>query len=228
MSTARPRRSGTGKRLSIFAVCVAVCAASVALLSPSAASATTSATVTGMVSARGHAVSSAAVSLYNADTNAKLGTTTTDANGKFTETGLTVPRVKVGVVKAGWASTSAFDKYTLASANIFWLGSGQKLTLPKAITLYPEAAIEGYVLGWLDPVSYAKVTVYSADTGTAFASTTADVEGNYRIGGLPAGNFKVGATAPGWLPGFANEKSTLAKADVFALRFGQTVREQWN
>jgi hypothetical protein len=231
MNTARPLRSGTGERISIFAVCIAVCATSVALLGSSAASAATSAapaTVTGLVSAGGHAVSSAAVSLYNADTNAKLGTTTTDTHGAFTESGITVARVKVGVVKAGWATTYAFDKYTLASANIFWLGSGQKLALPKAITLYPEAAIEGQVLGWLDPVSYAKVTVYSAATGTAFASTSADVEGNYRIGGLPAGNFKVGATAPGWLPGFANEKSTLASADVFALRFGQTLREQWN
>ncbi len=92
-------------------------------------------------------MSSAAVSLYNADTNAKLGTTTTSANGTFTETGITVPRVKVGVVKAGWATTYAFDKYTLASANVFWLTTGQKLTLPKAITLYPEAVIEGQVLG---------------------------------------------------------------------------------
>ncbi len=230
MTTARPRTSGTGKRLSIVAACVAVCATSVALLGPSAASATTlaaPATVTGFVSAGGHAVSSAVVSLYNADTNAKLGTTTTDTHGAFTKTGITVSRVKVGVVKTGWATGYAFDKYTLASANIFWLGSGKKLTLPKAITLYPEAAIEGFVLGWLDPVSYAKVTVYSADTGTALASTVADDQGNYRVGGLPAGHFKVGATAPGWLPGFANEKSTLASADGFALSFGQTLREQW-
>ena len=171
---------------------------------------------------------SAAVSLYNADTNAMLGTTMTATNGTFTETGITVPRVKVGVVKAGWATTYAFDKYTLASANIITLGSGQKLALPKAITLYAEAVIEGQVLGWMDPLSAAKVTVYNADTGTAVASTNADVEGNYRIGGLPAGHFKVGATAPGWLPGFANGKSTLASADAFALSFGQTLREQWD
>ncbi len=234
MRTVRPRRSGTGKRLSVFAVCVAVCATSVALLGGSAASATTSAaalappaSVTGSVTAGGHAVASAAVTLYDADTNAKLGATTTDTHGAFTQAGITVPRVKVGVVKAGWATTYAFDKYTLASANIIWLGSGQKLTLPKAITLYPEAAIEGFVLGWLDPVSYAKVTVYNADTGTAVASTDADDQGNYRIGGLPAGHFKVGATAPLWLPGFANEKETLASADAFALSFGQTLREQW-
>jgi hypothetical protein len=231
MKTTRLPRSGTGKRLSIFAVCVAVCATSVALLGSSAASATTSAapaTVTGLVSAGGHAVASAAVSLYNADTNAKLGTTTTNTNGMFAEIGITVPRVKVEVVKAGWATTYAFDKYTLASANIFWLGSGQKLTLPKAITLYPEAAIEGQVLGWMDPLGNAKVTVYNADTGAAFASTNADGDGDYRIGGLPAGRFKVGATASGWLPGFANGASTLASADVYALSFGQTLREHWD
>jgi len=205
-----------------------MCGASLALLGSPAAAATTAAIVSGSISAGGHAVSAAAVSLYNADTNAKIGTTTTNTKGTFTVTGITVPRVKVGVFKAGWATTYAFDKHTLASANIIWLGSGQKLTLPKAITLYPEAAIEGQVLGWMDPVSHAKVTVYSADTGTAFASTDADVEGNYRIGGLPAGHFKVGATSPGWLPGFANGKSTLASADAFALSFGQTLREQWD
>ena len=50
----------------------------------------------------------------------------------------------------------------------------------------------------MDPVSNAKVTVYNADTGAAVASapnTYGDAE--YRIGGLPAGRYKVGATAPG-------------------------------
>ena len=230
MNTARPLTSGMGNRLSIFAVCVALCATSVALLGASAESAVAapaSATVTGMVSAGGHAVSSAAVTLYNADTNATLGTTTTNATGTFTETGLTVPRVKVGVVKAGWATTYAFDKYTLASANIFWLTTGHTLTLSKAITLYPEAVIEGQVLGWMDPVSSAKVTVYNADTGAAFASTNTYADAEYRIGGLPAGHYKVGATAPGWLPGFADGASTLATATVYWVGFGQTLRQLW-
>ena len=232
MNTARPLTSGKGNRLSIFAVCVALCATSVALIGGSAASAAAapaSAAVTGVVSAGGHAVSSAAVSLYNADTNAKLGTTTTSANGTFTETGITVPRVKVGVVKAGWATTYAFDKYTLASANVFWLTAGQKLTLPKAITLYPEAVIEGQVLGWMDPVSNATVTVYNADTDAVVASTSNTFgDAEYRFGGLPAGHYKVGATAPGWLPGFANGQSTLASATVYWVGFGQTLRQLWD
>ncbi len=232
MITARPRSSGKRNRLSILAVCVAVGATSIALLGASAASAAAApatATVTGVVSAGGHAVSSAAVSVYNADTNAKLGTTTTGANGTFTETGIAVPRVKVEVVKAGWATTYAFDKYTLASANIFWLTTGHTLTLPKAITLYPEAVIEGQVLGWMDPVSDATVTVYNADTGAVVASTSNTFgDAEYRIGGLPAGHYKVGATAPGWLPGFANYQSTLASATVYWVGFGQTLRQLWD
>ena len=228
MITARPRSSGKRNRLSILAVCVAVCATSVALLGASAASAAAApatATVTGAVSAGGHAVSSAAVSVYNADTNVKLGTTTTNANGTFTETGITVPRVKVGVVKAGWATTYAFDKYTLASANLFWLTTGQKLTLPKAITLHPEAVVDGSVMGidndpvwgWDDPLGGVTVSVLNASTGAALGTATTDSLGDYSVGGLPGGDVKVRFSKAGWLTTYADGKYTLATARVYHL-----------
>jgi len=196
------------------------------MLGSSAASAVTpaaSATVSGSVNAGGHAVASATVSVYNADTNAKLGTTSTDANGKFTEAGITVPRVKVGVVKAGWATTYAFDKYTLASANVFSLATGQQLTLYKAITLYPEAVVDGSVMGidndpvwgWDAPLGGVTVSVLNASTDAVLGTATTDSLGKYSIGGLPRGDVKVRFSKAGWLTTYADGKYALATATVY-------------
>ena len=238
MITARPLTSGRGNRLSIFAVCVAVCATSVALLGASAASAAAApatATVTGVVSAGGHAVSSAAVSVYNAETNVLLGATSTDANGRFTAAGIAVPRVKVGVVKAGWATTYAFDKYTLASANVFSLATGQQLTLYKAITLYPEAVVDGSVMGvdndpvwgWDAPLGGVTVSVLNASTGAVLGTATTDSLGKYSIGGLPRGDVKVRFSKAGWLTTYADGKYALATAAIYhaqpRLHLGQLV-----
>ncbi|WP_456786065.1 hypothetical protein [Cellulomonas sp. P5_C5] len=91
------------------------------------------------------------------------------------------------------------------------------------------AAIEGQVLSGLDPVAGGTVTVYDAVTGLALRSGPADIDGyRYRITGLPAGDITVGAVVPGpYQPDFANDRDTLAQADVFTLSPGTTLVQSW-
>lgn len=92
-----------------------------------------------------------------------------------------------------------------------------------------QAAVEGQVLSGLDPVEGGVVTVYDAVTGLAVGSGPADIDGYYyRITGLPAGAVKLGAVVPGpYAPDFANDRDTLAQADVFTLTAGTTLVQSW-
>lgn len=92
------------------------------------------------------------------------------------------------------------------------------------------AAVEGQVLSGLDPVEGGVVTVYDAVTGLALRSGPADIDGyQYRITGLPAGDVKVGAVVAGpFEPDFANNRDTLALADVFTLTPGTTLVQSWD
>jgi hypothetical protein len=92
------------------------------------------------------------------------------------------------------------------------------------------ATLQGQVLADFDPVLGAYVTVYDAVTGLPVGSGRANIEDNhYSITGLPAGDIKVGAVvrAGGYEPDFANDKDTLAEADVFTLHPGRTLVQGW-
>ncbi len=93
-----------------------------------------------------------------------------------------------------------------------------------------EAAVEGQVLSGFDPVAGGVVTVYDAVTGLVVGWGPADIGDNaYRITGLPAGRVKLGAVVPGpYLPDFANDRDTLAEADVFTLHPGRTLVQSWD
>jgi hypothetical protein len=90
--------------------------------------------------------------------------------------------------------------------------------------------VEGQVLAGFDPIDGAVVTVYDAVTGRRLGRGPADICCYlYSITGLPAGAIKVGAVKPhsDLLPDFANNRDTLAEADVFTLAPGQTLVQSW-
>lgn len=89
------------------------------------------------------------------------------------------------------------------------------------------AAIKGQVLSWMDPLGFAKVTVFNAATGTAIKSAVTDGGGYYLIGGLPAGDIKVRATKTGYLDAWAGGASK-ATAAVYTLVPGQTLEQSWD
>ena len=158
----------------------------------------------------------ATVKVFDADGTA-LGSATSNALGTYRIDLLPPGQVRVRASKTGWLPAST------------------DLTLPvwgsqrvPDLTLRAEAVIQGQVLGWMDPVGYAKVTVLNAKTGKAIRSTITDGSGYYRIGGLRAGQIKVVATKPGWLAGYADGVNSWTAATVYTLVAGQTLTQSWD
>jgi hypothetical protein len=88
------------------------------------------------------------------------------------------------------------------------------------------AALEGFVFSGFDPIlGGSTVTVYDAVTNRVVGRLELPDDYRYRITGLPAGAVKVGAThaLAQYLPDFANNRDSLAEAEVFTLRPGQTL-----
>jgi hypothetical protein len=147
-----------------------------------------------------------------------LGSTTSDAFGNFRIGMLTEGQVLLRATKAGWV-TSFAGPVPVAP----WVPYP-----PVAMTIYAAASVEGQVLGQMDPLGGATVTVLDAATGKVLGSTVADGDGYYRVTGLPPGDVKVRATKTGWYPGFANGRRTFATADVLTLVEGVTLTQQWD
>jgi hypothetical protein len=120
-----------------------------------------------------------------------------------------------------------FRTRLLAALTTVVLALGMGLfSVPAAGTL--PATIKGQVLSWMDPLGYAKVTVFDAGTGTAIKSAITDGDGYYIVGGLPAGPVKVRATKEHYLPSWASGSATRASADVYTLVAGQTLEQTWD
>lgn len=151
-------------------------------------------------------------------TGATVRSTTTDAQGGYRIGGLMGGDYTVRAVKAGWLSAR-----TLTT-------TGPWTPAHVDLTMTAEAVLKGQVLGWMDPLGGATVTAFDADTGRAVRSTVADIEGAYRLGGLPAGRYKVRAAKEGWLTGWANYPTGTSKATatVFTLAVGQVLTETWD
>lgn len=92
----------------------------------------------------------------------------------------------------------------------------------------PTAAIKGVVLSFMDPLGFARVTVFNADTGTALKSVVADVGGNYLVTGLPAGRVQVRATKTGYLTSWADNAPSRATARIYTLSPGQVLEQSWD
>jgi hypothetical protein len=133
-------------------------------------------TITGKVtdSANGNPLEGVSVSYSG-------GSTTTDANGDYTLANVNPGEVLVSFAKSGYATI----KRTQA------VGGGATVTLNVALS--PPGSIAGKVTDSDsgEPIAGAIVT-YSGGTATAGA------DGSYAIDGLPAGDQKVTASAPGY------------------------------
>ncbi|MCV2394055.1 carboxypeptidase regulatory-like domain-containing protein [Actinotalea sp. M2MS4P-6] len=153
-------------------------------------------------------------------------TTLTDAYGAYRFSEIPPGTYTVLAEKDGWLPMYAGQSDTLADAQTFTLSGAEAAWLET--TLYARPAVAGQVLGWMDPLGGATVTVYDAASGDVLAQTVADGDGHYRVEGLMPGDVKVGATHDGWSPGFADGVGTLAAATVFTLVPGRTLVQSWD
>lgn len=136
---------------------------------------------------------------------------------------------------------TAADRGAHAFAGLTTLVSTGRFLVVAADTAHPSvagaagvlvagarAALAGEVLSGMDPINGATVTVYDAVTGRRLASVRLPHDQyQYRITGLPAGGIAVGGTHPEREPDFANNRDTLAEAEVFVLSPGVTLVQSW-
>lgn len=179
----------------------------------------------------------ATVTVLDADTGKALrsvtsGTSASECWGCFRFDGLPAGRYVLRTTAPGWATSYAYDKNTFASADVYTVVAGQTTEMPWPWHIYAEVIIEGQVLGEMEPLGGAVVTVFDADTDRVLKKVTADDSGHYRVTGLPSGErdgrYKVRATAPGWVASYANGKHSLAYADVFTVAAGRTLTQSWD
>jgi hypothetical protein len=171
----------------------------------------------------------ATVTVVDARTGRALGSGVSDASGAYLVRGLPPRAVKLRATMPGFLPVWAADAPTFRSADTYRLAAGRTLTLDPALVLPAEAVISGQVLSGMDPIVHdATVTVFDAGTGRVLASGTADTEGWYTIGGLPATGIKVRAAAPGFVDDWASHKPTRATADVYRLHAGQHLSQTWD
>lgn len=190
------------------------------------ASAATTATLTGSVQGIREAspaingpVAGVRASAVDASTGVFMKSVYTDTAGKYLITGLSAGTYKVKLYKPGWLVTWYPTNLVLASGATKDLGP---------TVIHAEAVIAGQVLSWSDPIGGARVTVFDAITGKGVAAVIADGDGNYRIGQLPAGSFKVRATKSGYQEAWANyPATTYGKATVYRLVSGQELRSEY-
>jgi hypothetical protein len=179
-------------------------------------------------------ISGATVTVLDAATGRPIRSVIADVSGYYRIGGLHAGTIKVRASKAGYLTGYADVTQSLAAATVYKLVAGQTLSQlwsPSPflyLDLTPEAAVQGQVLGWMDPLGGATVTAFDAVTGKAIRSVTADVDGYFRIGSLSSGTIKVRATKAHWITAFADSKKSLATADVFTVEANQTLALSWD
>lgn len=100
--------------------------------------------------------------------------------------------------------------------------------VPATAAAGAPAAVQGQVLSCMDPIGYARVTVFSADTGAKLGSVMTDGSGYYMVTGLPAIPVQVRATKPGYLESWADGAHSRASATVYPLAPGETLQQSWD
>jgi hypothetical protein len=174
-------------------------------------------------------VAGATVTVVDARTGRALGSGTSDETGQYRVGGLPPRAVKVRATMTGFLPVWAANARSFRSADTYRLVAGRTLTLEGELVLWAEARISGQVLSSMDPMVHdATVTVFDARTGRVLGSARADAQGEYTVGGLPAADIKVRASAPGFLAGWASYKPYWRYADVYSLHAGQHLRQTWD
>ncbi len=172
------------------------------------------------------------VAVFDADSG-RLLRSVVDDDGYFRIEGLPPVRVKVRASGPFYTTAWATWQDSRDTATVFQLVPGVVVGESGGmINVSRAATITGQVLGDFDPLGYAKVTVFDAQTGQALRSATADGDGYYTIAKIPVGfvgrDVTVRASKVGWVSSWANGASSRVNADIFHLYGGLTLSQSWD
>ncbi len=173
----------------------------------------------------------APVTVWNAATHQPIRTVISDQQGEYRVGQLPPGDIKVSATAPGHFTGWANAAFTWDTAKTFTLKAGETLsqTWSPSPDLYidipPESVLTGTVLAindgtehpWDDPLAGIRITVFDAETKAQVGSTLTDEFGNYRVGMLLMGAYKVRADKAGWLTTWAHAAYSRAAADVFQL-----------
>jgi hypothetical protein len=137
-------------------------------------------------------------------------TTTADANGNYTFTGLTNGNYSVAPSKNAVSFSPSSQSVTIANANV----TGINFT----------ASVQSFsISGNISPAASGSSTTVTL-TGTSSASTTADASGNYTFAGLTSGNYAVAASKTGFTISPGSQAVTLSGANATGINFTATAQ----
>ncbi|MBI5074886.1 MAG: carboxypeptidase regulatory-like domain-containing protein [Nitrospirae bacterium] len=165
--------------------------------------------ISGTVTSGGSPLSGVSITLSGASS----GTTTTNASGNYTFTGLANGNYAVTPGLAGYTFTPTNRAVTISSANV----SGQNFTAQASAATY---SISGTVTSGGNPLSGVTMTL----SGAASSTTTTNASGNYSFSGLANGNYIVTPGLAGYTFTPTNRAVTISSANVTGQDFtAQTV-----
>ncbi|HEU0316844.1 MAG TPA: carboxypeptidase regulatory-like domain-containing protein, partial [Solirubrobacteraceae bacterium] len=149
--------------------------------------------IAGTVTSGGAPVPGAAVTVYDAGGN-EVAFAITGSGGTYATDPLQPGAYEVGVTAQGFASQFYIDAPSIATATPVDVLTGQTASANVALSAAPPpptGAIAGTVTDVAGrPLDGVLVTVYDG-SGEFVANATTAVDGTYRIGGLPAGSYRV-------------------------------------
>jgi Domain of unknown function (DUF4082)/Domain of unknown function (DUF1929)/Bacterial Ig domain len=136
-------------------------------------------------------------------TGAATATTTADASGNYTFSGLTNGSYTVTPSKTGFTFTPVNQAVTISSANV------------TAANFTAQAVPTWSISGVITSGGSATVNL----TGAATATTTADASGNYTFSGLVNGSYTVTPSKTGFTFTPVNQAVTISSANATAVNF---------
>lgn len=177
----------------------------------------------------GHPVSGVKVAVVSARSGKVLGSAISDSLGQVRIERLPAGPVKVRASAAGWLTTWAPGERRKADARVFRVPA-RGVTDIGDVRIYKPASVQGQVLSSMDPIGFAKVTIFDATTGRALRSVIADESGNYLVTGLYPGPIKVRASLAHYITNWADSfgQQTWRTARVFVLTPGELLSQSWS
>ncbi len=173
-------------------------------------------TITGTITDASTHLPVAGVSVSAYAPGDQYGTgTTTDANGRYTISGLHAGSFYVTAYGFNYAQTTY---PSMVSVTVGQTTSGID------IAIQPAGTIRGVLRDASGPVANVYVTAYNS-AGNQSYSVPTDPSGAYSFS-LPPGTYRIGFATFGssaYLPSYWHDKSTLASADPISVVVGQTV-----
>lgn len=154
-------------------------------------------------------------------------TTTTDRSGRYVVGGLLPGTYRVQFAPASTAFVSEWYRNASSAGS----ADGVRVASGQSVRADARLVVAGDVTGTVHgpnayPIANIEVTAWRSSSGTWLqaAQGRTDAQGNYDIGGLSTGSYRIGFRSPSgaWAPAFYDTSGEIGSADPVAVAAGAT------